>query len=185
MTSFWILLFIICLPKTGATGEKTADHGQGKIQQITTTIPTMLFLKPTISRLHDSRRFWKQGHKTFSGFIKARERPPGKKTKERNGRRESRESQENRGGGRTKKKERRGKQRVRPLYFVFSSSSRAPSLAATAPGSGHCKREIQGDRGRVDRNREKKKRAGEQTRGDGEGKEKRTKGRRNREQIVY
>jgi len=46
---------------------------------------------------------------------------------------------------------------VRPLYFVFSSSSRAPSLAATAPGTGHCKREIQGDRGRVDRNREKKK----------------------------
>jgi len=45
---------------------------------------------------------------------------------------------------------------VRPLYFVFSSSSRAPSLAATAPGTGHCKREIQGDRGRVDRNREKK-----------------------------
>ena len=93
---------------------------------------------------------------TFSGFIKARERPLGKKTKERNGRRESRKSQENRGGGRTKKKERRGKQRVRPLYFVFSSSSRAPSLAATAPGTGHCKREIQGDRGRVDRNREKK-----------------------------
>jgi hypothetical protein len=89
MTSFWILLFIICLPKTGATGENTADHGQGKIQQITTTIPTMLFLKPMISRLHDARRFWKQGHKTFSGFIKARERSPGKKTKERNGRTEN------------------------------------------------------------------------------------------------
>lgn len=116
----------------------------------------MPFLKPTISRLHDARRFWRQGHKTFSGFIKAREMPMGKKTNERNGRRESRESQEHRGGGRTKKKQRRGKQRVRPLYFVNSSSSRAPSLAATAPGTGHCKREIQGDRGKVDRNREKK-----------------------------
>jgi hypothetical protein len=85
----------------------------------------MAFLKPTISRLHDARRFWRQGHKTFSGFIKARERPLGKKTKERNGRRESRKSQENRGGGRTKKKQRRGKQRVRPLYFVFIA---APEL---------------------------------------------------------
>jgi hypothetical protein len=60
-------------------GENPADHGQGKIQQITATIPTMPFLKPTISRLHDARRFWRQGHMTFSGFIKARERPLGKK----------------------------------------------------------------------------------------------------------
>ncbi|KAJ6980979.1 hypothetical protein NC653_024381 [Populus alba x Populus x berolinensis] len=28
-----------------------------------------------ISRLHDARHFWRPGHKTFSGFIKARERP--------------------------------------------------------------------------------------------------------------
>jgi hypothetical protein len=70
----WILLFIICLPKTGSTGENPADHGQGKMQQITATIPTVPFLKPTISRLHDARHFWRQGHKTFSGFIKARER---------------------------------------------------------------------------------------------------------------
>jgi len=27
MTSFWILLFIICLPKTGSTGENPADYG--------------------------------------------------------------------------------------------------------------------------------------------------------------
>jgi hypothetical protein len=78
----WILLFIICLPKTGSTGENPADHGQGKMQQITATIPTVPFLKPTISRLHDARHFWRQGHKTFSGFIKARERP-----RERGGRR--------------------------------------------------------------------------------------------------
>ena len=65
---FWILLFIICLPKTGSIGENLADHGQGKFQQITATIPTMPFLKPTISGLHDARHFWRQGHKTFSGL---------------------------------------------------------------------------------------------------------------------
>ena len=36
---------------------------------------------------------------------------------------------------------------MRPLYFVFSSSSRAPSLATTAPGTGKFKREIQGRTG--------------------------------------
>jgi len=63
MTPFWILQFIISLPKTSSTGENPA---------ITATMP---FLKPTISRLQDARHFWRQGHKTFSGFIKARERP--------------------------------------------------------------------------------------------------------------
>jgi hypothetical protein len=47
-------------------------------------------------------------------------------------------------GEELKKKNRRGKQRVRPLYFVFSSSSRAPSSAVTAPEIGHSRREIQG-----------------------------------------
>jgi hypothetical protein len=28
-----------------------------------------------ISRLHDAHYFWRQGHQTFSGFTKARERP--------------------------------------------------------------------------------------------------------------
>jgi hypothetical protein len=31
-----------------------------------------------ISRLHDAHHLWRQGHQTFSGFIKSRERP-GKK----------------------------------------------------------------------------------------------------------
>ncbi|KAJ6952777.1 hypothetical protein NC653_041803 [Populus alba x Populus x berolinensis] len=49
---------------------------------ITATIPTM---PPTISRLHDARHCWSQGHKTFSGFIKARERPRRGNRKEKQG----------------------------------------------------------------------------------------------------
>ena len=36
---------------------------------------------------------------------------------------------------------------MRSLYFVFSSSSRAPSSAVTAPEIGHSRREIQGQTG--------------------------------------
>jgi len=50
-------------------------------------------------------------------------------------------------GEELEKKNRRGKQRVRPLYFVFSSNSRAPSSAVTAPAIGHSRREIQGRTG--------------------------------------
>jgi hypothetical protein len=50
-------------------------------------------------------------------------------------------------GEELKKKNRRGKQRVRPLYFVFSSNSRAPSSVVTAPVIGHSRREIQGRTG--------------------------------------
>jgi len=50
-------------------------HGWSRFNRenpaITATIPTM----PMISCLHDARRCWKQRHKTFSGIIKARERP--------------------------------------------------------------------------------------------------------------
>jgi len=63
MTPFWILLFIICLLKTGSTGENPADHGHYTHDAA------------MISRLHDAHHFWRQGHQTFSGFIKARERP--------------------------------------------------------------------------------------------------------------
>jgi len=63
MTSFWILLFIICLPKTGSTGENPADHGHYTHDVV------------IISRFHDAHHLWRQGHQTFSGFIKARERP--------------------------------------------------------------------------------------------------------------
>jgi hypothetical protein len=45
---------------------------QGNLQQITATIPT-------ITRLHDTRHGWRQEPKTFSGFIKARERALEKK----------------------------------------------------------------------------------------------------------
>jgi hypothetical protein len=93
----WILLFIICLPKTGSTGENPADHGQGKMQQITATIPTVPFLKPTISRLHDARHFWRQEHKTFSGFIKARERPRERGRRRRAGGHTERETEKDRG----------------------------------------------------------------------------------------
>ena len=50
-----------------------------------------------ISRLHDAHHFWGQGHQTFSGFIKARERPK-KKKKGTNGR-------ERKKHGRKKRKE--------------------------------------------------------------------------------
>ena len=63
MTSFWILLFIICLLKTGSTGENPADHGHYTHDAA------------MISRLQDAHHFWRQGHQTFSGFYKARERP--------------------------------------------------------------------------------------------------------------
>jgi len=63
MTSFWILLFIICLPKTSSTGENPVDHGHYTHDAV------------MISRLHDAHHLWRQGHQTFSGFIKARERP--------------------------------------------------------------------------------------------------------------
>jgi hypothetical protein len=63
MTSFWILLFIICLPKTGSTGENPSDHGHYTHDAV------------IISRFHDAHHLWRQGHQTFSGFIKARERP--------------------------------------------------------------------------------------------------------------
>jgi hypothetical protein len=63
MTPFWILLFIICLPKTGSTGENPADHGHYTHDAV------------MISRLHDAHHLWRQGQQTFSGFIKARERP--------------------------------------------------------------------------------------------------------------
>ena len=63
MTPFWILLFIICLPKTGSTGENPADHGHYTHDAA------------MISRLHDAHHFWRQEHQTFSGSIKARERP--------------------------------------------------------------------------------------------------------------
>ncbi|KAJ6938422.1 hypothetical protein NC651_004985 [Populus alba x Populus x berolinensis] len=33
-----------------------------------------------ISRLRDAHHFWRQGHQTFSGFIKARERPQKRRT---------------------------------------------------------------------------------------------------------
>jgi hypothetical protein len=65
----------------------------------------------------------------FSGLIKAKERP-----RTREGGTKRKKKTENRGEretGEELKKNRRGKQRVRPLYFVFSSSSRAPSSAAT------------------------------------------------------
>ena len=63
MTPFWILLFIICVPKTGSTGENPADHGHYTHDAA------------MISRLHDAHHFWRQEHQTFSGSIKARERP--------------------------------------------------------------------------------------------------------------
>jgi hypothetical protein len=64
MTSFWILLlFIICLPKTGSTGENPTDHGHYTHDAV------------MISRLHDAHHLWRQGYQTFSGIIKARERP--------------------------------------------------------------------------------------------------------------
>jgi hypothetical protein len=66
---------------------------------------------------------------TFSGLIKARERP---RTREGGTKREKKtENRGERETGEELKKNRRGKQRVRPLYFIFSSSSRAPSSAAT------------------------------------------------------
>ncbi|KAJ6868418.1 hypothetical protein NC651_033475 [Populus alba x Populus x berolinensis] len=63
MTLFWILLFIICLSKIDSTGENPADHSYYTHDA------------PMISHLHDAHHFWRQGHQTFSGFIKARERP--------------------------------------------------------------------------------------------------------------
>jgi hypothetical protein len=54
------------LPKTGSTGENPADHGHYTHDAV------------MISRLHDAHHLWRQGHQTFSGFIKSRERP-GKK----------------------------------------------------------------------------------------------------------
>jgi hypothetical protein len=47
-------------------GEDSADHSHDAHDAIP---------EATISRLHDARHFWRPGHKTFSGFIKARERP--------------------------------------------------------------------------------------------------------------
>jgi hypothetical protein len=47
-------------------GEDSADHSHYAHDAIP---------EATISRLHDARHFWRPGHKTFSGFIKARERP--------------------------------------------------------------------------------------------------------------
>jgi len=44
---------------------------QGKIQQIMATIPTI----SRFHRFHNAHHLWRQGHQTFSGFIKARERP--------------------------------------------------------------------------------------------------------------
>jgi len=66
MTSFWILLFIICLPKTGSTGENPADHGHYTHDAV---------IISRFHRFHDAHHLWRQGHQTFSGFIKARERP--------------------------------------------------------------------------------------------------------------
>jgi len=57
------------LPKTSSTGENPADHGHYTHDAA------------MISRLHDAHHFWRQGHQTFSGFIKARERPQKKKNR--------------------------------------------------------------------------------------------------------
>jgi hypothetical protein len=54
MTPLWILLFIICLPKTGSTGENPADHGHYTHDAA------------MISRLHDAHHFWRQEHQTLA-----------------------------------------------------------------------------------------------------------------------
>jgi len=46
-------------------GEDSADHSHYAHDAIP---------EATISRLHDARHFWRSGHKTFSGFIKSREK---------------------------------------------------------------------------------------------------------------
>ena len=90
MTPFWILLFIICLPKTGSIGENPADHGHYTHDAA------------MISRLHYAHHFWRQGHQTFSGFIKARERPKKKegherqRTKKTQGRKKRKETEKQR-----------------------------------------------------------------------------------------
>jgi hypothetical protein len=65
---------------------------------------------------------------------KTRENADGKTSRER---RQKNYTGRHKDRGRTNRRE---KQRVRPLYFVFSSSSRAPSSAVTAPETGHSRR---------------------------------------------
>jgi len=62
-------LFIIAFVSHGGSRfnrENSADHDHYTHNSIS---------EATISRLHDARHFWRPGHETFSGFIKARERP--------------------------------------------------------------------------------------------------------------
>jgi hypothetical protein len=62
-------LFIIAFVSRGGSRfnrENSADHDHYTHDSIS---------EATISRLHDARHFWRPGHETFSGFIKARERP--------------------------------------------------------------------------------------------------------------
>jgi hypothetical protein len=77
-------LFIISFDSRGGSRfnrENSADHGHYTHDSIP---------EATISRLHDARHFWRPGQETFSGFIKARERPQkggrteGENTKEEN-----------------------------------------------------------------------------------------------------
>jgi len=73
----WCRFGSYCLLKTGSTGENPAGHGHYTHDAA------------MISRLHDAHHFWRQGHQTFSGFIKTRERPQkrgGTETKEQEGR---------------------------------------------------------------------------------------------------
>ncbi|KAJ7014434.1 hypothetical protein NC653_003909 [Populus alba x Populus x berolinensis] len=49
-----------------------------------------------IPRLHDAHHFWRQGYQTFSGFIKARERPQTEGSEERVGETRERPQQQRR-----------------------------------------------------------------------------------------
>jgi len=94
-------------------GEDSADHSHYAHDAIP---------EATISRLHDARHFWRPGHKTFSGFIKARERPQqGRGGKKKRGRRERRKKT-----GRTNLGKRRTKQRRKGS--VKTNSQKAVSI---------------------------------------------------------
>jgi hypothetical protein len=83
MTSFWILLFIICLPKTGSTGENPADHGHYthdlSLPPLPQCPPFVEAGTPDLLWLYKSqRKAWKKGGRL------EKERPENQKKKEQN-----------------------------------------------------------------------------------------------------
>jgi hypothetical protein len=83
-------------------GEDSADHSHYAYDAIP---------EATISRLHDAGHFWRPGHKTFSGFIKARERPQQRGERSKRNEKPEKKNPEHRGRrNRTGKKKRKNKE---------------------------------------------------------------------------